>query len=41
MDKRFDTKGIRRLTVDSPLDYLSIRIVMHNDGKSPSTTTTR
>jgi len=33
LDKRFDTKGIRRLTVDSPLDYLSIRIMMHNDGK--------
>lgn len=33
LDKRFDTKGIRRLTVDSPLDYLSIRIMLHDDGK--------
>ena len=32
LDKRFDTKGIRQLTVDNPLDYLSIRIILHRDG---------
>ena len=32
LDKMFDTKGIRRLTVDNPLDYLSIRIMLHSDG---------
>ena len=32
LDKHFDTKGIRKLTVDNPLDYLSIRIMLHGDG---------
>ena len=33
LDKHFDTKGMRKLTVDSPLDYLSIRIMLREDGK--------
>ena len=33
LDEHFDTKGISKLTVGSPLDYLSIRIMLHEDGE--------